>query len=794
MTIPQRPRRDESAASATHTPGGTAEPPRDADHRLAAVVQRLRDQLAAERAQRDTRALVELAKGILVERLGCGPAQAAQQLHQLARAANTPVLELAADIVGQSSDTPDIRPRWRATVSDGVADPSEAVRSRSAESGVLAARDTHTAARALLDHALAPLGATALAVWEFTGDGCLRLAGHAGFSPAEAARWQHVPPGVRTLAHRALRGQRPVWAAAHGDPEAPSIRAPDGTDGGRCAVPARTDGRVLGVLEVCWATPAQTPRLHRQLDMFARLCAHTLGGAATRQGAEYDPADTGPAMADLVDGLLDPAAVLRPHRGEGGQVTDFRIEYVNGRFTDLAGRSRATVTGTLLLESYPMAGVGRGLYERIEHVHATGVPFRHGSVELSVLVDQVPLTATAAVGISRHGDAVLLTWRFHEEPDRLTALLRHVQRLGRIGGFEDDLATGETVWNSHLFDLYGLPPGARPIPLGRLNTYVHPDDAAAVERFAHTVRHHRRPVSTAFRLPRPDGVVRHIRVVAEPVLDSAGLPVAVRGAYQDISAQHWTEIALAATRDRLADSEQRADEGDRLALRLQQAIMPPTPSPIGTPGLRVAVRYRPAEQRHLVGGDWYDTVVLPTGQVLLVVGDVAGHGIDAATGMVALRNALRGLATTGAGPAQLLSWLNTVANHLTDRVTATVVCGLYDPGSRTLRWARAGHLPPVLVRAGDPAALPLLEGILLGAAPEADYEEESRTLESGDVLLMYTDGLIERRDRSVLHSLDGLLRAMRHPADHLEARLDHLLALSPSDTDDDTCLIGVHVE
>ncbi|NBH06495.1 antitermination regulator, partial [Amycolatopsis sp. SID8362] len=83
-------------------------------------------------------------------------------------------------------------------------------------------------------------------------------------------------------------------------------------------------------------------------------------------------------------------------------------------------------------------------------------------------------------------------------------------------------------------------------------------------------------------------------------------------------------------RDKLAETEQEAIERNRLALQLQHAIMPPAKGPIDMPGLRAAVRYRPAEKEHLVGGDWYDAVALPTGEVLLCVGDVAGHGIDAA--------------------------------------------------------------------------------------------------------------------------------------------------------------------
>jgi serine phosphatase RsbU (regulator of sigma subunit) len=304
-------------------------------------------------------------------------------------------------------------------------------------------------------------------------------------------------------------------------------------------------------------------------------------------------------------------------------------------------------------------------------------------------------------------------------------------------------------------------------------------------------RHHQ--ASTAFRLQRADGVVRHIRVIAEPVTDPSGDLIAVRGAYQDVSAQHWTEVALAATRDQLADTQQRAAERNRLALQLQQAIMPPAPAPIDASGLRVAVRYRPAEKEHLVGGDWYDVVVLPSKQVLLAVGDIAGHGIDAATGMVVLRNALRGLATTGAGPGQLMGWLNTVAHHLTEHVTATAVCGLYDAETGVLCWARAGHPPPVLIRDGEAASLPLPRGILLGAIAETTYEEHRLTLTSGDRLLMYTDGLVERRGISVERSLEQLLATAGGPLPGLDEQLDLLLTHSRSDTDDDTCLIGVQL-
>lgn len=127
--------------------------------------------------------------------------------------------------------------------------------------------------------------------------------------------------------------------------------------------------------------------------------------------------------------------------------------------------------------------------------------------------------------------------------------------------------------------------------------------------------------------------------------------------------------------------------------------------------------------------------------------------LGAATGTVALRNALRGLAATGAGPTQLLAWLNRVTHHLTDNVTATAVCALYQPRPHVPRWARAGHLPPLLLRDGQARKPPAVAGILLGAIDQAEYEEGEIQLKTGDTLMLYTDGPIERRDRSLQDSI-----------------------------------------
>ncbi|AEW99356.1 SpoIIE family protein phosphatase [Streptantibioticus cattleyicolor] len=771
MTVPDPAPPDDGPPRATDPldPG-----PADEAARLAATVERLRARLADAEYAAATHALAGVAKGVLMERLGCDQAEATRQLERLARESGLPPAELCADIVGHSAVPPQAPARGAGAL-------------RTAEAGMLAADDTRAAARVLLDQALAPLGAVAVAVWAAAPDGTLTLAGQAGFPGAEEHRWCHVPPGVTTLARRALDERRDVRVTTA--TAEPTIGAGQFTaDACRVVVPAEYAGRLLGVLEVCWPGPAGPfpPAVHRQLRALAEVCAHTLTtvpATPSAPSARPVPAE----LAALAEALPDPALILLPLLDADGTVADFRIAHANERFTDPAGRPRTAVTGLPLLEAYPTAARGGGLSEAAHRVYATGEP-HHGT-----RVRPAAHAPTLTAGIGRVGEALLLTWRPEDDTTARTALLEHAQRLGRIGGFEENLITGRILWNSQLHELFGLEPTAPPIPLTRLRDHAHPDDTVALSRFLRTVLHHQRPASTAFRLRRADGVVRHLRVVAEPVADGAGLPTAVRGVCQDVSAQHWTEIALAATRAELADAEQRSAESDRLALQLQRAIMPPEPGPKEVAGLEIVVRYRPAQAEHLVGGDWYDAVRLPDGRVLLAVGDVAGHGIGAVTGMVALRNALRGLAATGAGPARLLGWLNSVTHHLTERVTATAVCGVYHPGRQVLTWARAGHLPPLLVRDGVATALPRVPGLLLGAVPRTRYREHTLELRSGDTLLMYTDGLIERRDRSVDHSLRQLLGAAQHPRPGLADQLDHLLLHSKADTDDDTCLVGVRL-
>ena len=250
---------------------------------------------------------------------------------------------------------------------------------------------------------------------------------------------------------------------------------------------------------------------------------------------------------------------------------------------------------------------------------------------------------------------------------------------------------------------------------------------------------------------------------------------------------------LAEARDLLADSERRAAESRELALRLQRSIMPSGVSLLAAAGVDVSARCCPAKRDDLVAGDWYDAFQLPGGDPLFVVGDIAGHGVEAVAGMVAVRNALRALAVTGAEPGELIGKLNYVACLLGEGMTGTVICGRYARRSGVLRWARAGHLPPVLVRGGRATIQPMPEGMLLGVEPDAEYEQFFLPLRSEDTLLFYTDGLIERRAACISDGLAEFAAAAAPAAPDLDTHVARILASAASDTGDDACLLAVRV-
>jgi serine phosphatase RsbU (regulator of sigma subunit) len=249
---------------------------------------------------------------------------------------------------------------------------------------------------------------------------------------------------------------------------------------------------------------------------------------------------------------------------------------------------------------------------------------------------------------------------------------------------------------------------------------------------------------------------------------------------------------LQETNERLRQAHARERE---VALSLQAAMLS-LPGPVGDH--QVAVRYQPATSSLNVCGDWYDLVDLPGDHMAVAVGDVVGHGLAAAGVMGRLRSALSAAARVTDGPAEALEILGLYARSVEGAQSTTVVTTYVDWSTRTITYSSAGHLPPALLHAdGTVEFLDQATDPPLGARPEhAPRPEAGTTFREGATLVLYTDGLIERRHEDIDAGLDRLADSLtsRRQADP-ESVADALLAdlLPPSGATDDTALVVVRL-
>jgi anti-sigma regulatory factor (Ser/Thr protein kinase)/putative methionine-R-sulfoxide reductase with GAF domain len=198
------------------------------------------------------------------------------------------------------------------------------------------------------------------------------------------------------------------------------------------------------------------------------------------------------------------------------------------------------------------------------------------------------------------------------------------------------------------------------------------------------------------------------------------------------------------------------DHEHRSAVALQRSLLPERLPEVA--GLDVAARYLPSIDE--VGGDWYDVIELPGGHIGLAIGDVAGHGIRAAALMGQLRTGLRAYALQGDPPGETLKRLDRLLQSLRGRGMATAAYALFSLETGALRIASAGHPPPVIIGAsGEARVLELAAAPPLGAMPYPAHNELEMALAAGETILMYTDGLVERRGESLTEGLERLRAA-----------------------------------
>jgi len=275
----------------------------------------------------------------------------------------------------------------------------------------------------------------------------------------------------------------------------------------------------------------------------------------------------------------------------------------------------------------------------------------------------------------------------------------------------------------------------------------------------------------------------------------------VTGVLQVASTQgrHFTNddsllLQLAAGRMAVAIEHARLFEQEHgIAAALQKSLLQSRIPEI--PGLQIAARYLPGGAGLEVGGDWFDVIPLPQGRVGLVIGDVAGRGIRAATVMGQLRYATRAYAIDGARPGKVLKRVNRLVDQIERPGMATAIYAIFDPDASTLTWSRAGHPPPLLRTESGVTFLESDSSLPLGVTSEGQWTEAETTIEPGATLLLYTDGLVEHHDHDIEIGLAALKAAADSAPTSAEAMCDHILKeiFGGEDITDDAALVALRL-
>jgi GAF domain-containing protein len=249
---------------------------------------------------------------------------------------------------------------------------------------------------------------------------------------------------------------------------------------------------------------------------------------------------------------------------------------------------------------------------------------------------------------------------------------------------------------------------------------------------------------------------------------------------------------LAVSADRFASVIVRAqrDERDRHVARTLVAALQPARLPV-VPGVRFAGRYRPAELG--LGGDWYDAFLLPGGALGVAIGDVVGHGVGAGVEAVRLRNALRGAVLAGHNVPETVLALNAHAAAQPGAYASTLLYLELDPPLRRLRWASAGHVPGVVAEGGRSEWLKTSGGPPLGVNDAETWPSGERVLAPGARVVVFTDGLIERRTEPLDVGIDRIA-AIAAEAHDLEALCESALGQAPTPRRDDLAVIALELE
>lgn len=470
-------------------------------------------------------------------------------------------------------------------------------------------------------------------------------------------------------------------------------------------------------------------------------------------------------LSRALQAVHDPMILASPVVNHAGGIEDFVVEALTGSLGQGNGDDRSgldaaildELVGRRLTEVWP--GIADGvLLARCVDVVELGVSVRLEAVEHSL--GPGGRTGFADVNATEVDGRLLVIWRDVTERIEQEHRLRQAERLARLARWVVD--GDEVRFSSSAASVLG-----------------HVDDDALHDRLG----------------PRLRSLVAQSSETLGPievrVADPAGLrrDVVVTGERESTSdGRRWTGTLQDVTRLRAA--ERAFAREHQVADALQRAMAPEDlPS---LPGVDVAARYESASGATRVGGDWYDVVDLGD-RFVVFVGDVAGHGLGATEAMVQLRQWSRLLVLVHESPARLLAELNRTARRFLDGGMATALAAVVDPAAGRIRWATAGHPPMAIRRAGD--AVVLRHGQIgppIGVVGDWPGQDQDESLDGVDALVLFTDGLVERRGEVLDVGFERLAAALAGCTGPASAWCDSLMdEVVGTERSDDACVVVI---
>jgi serine phosphatase RsbU (regulator of sigma subunit) len=778
---------------------------------LAALVAKLRAELAGVRTAMRNRAVIEQAKGVLVERLGVTPDQGFDHLVRLSQRTNIKLIEVAAAIVGTTAPDPDapdvvnlIDDELRQHVASVTRPPAPARKTRppvlealQAQHQLLSARISSSRsydeiASALKEPAAGWPAPAIVLLTLLDPDGAQRIVGAEGLTGEARSQWSRIPPMPDLPISTAVADREAIWLIDRVD--APFAGA------SLLAAPLLIDDRVLGALLITWDEELPDGEETRRyitavVEPVARQVDTLVGDGIAR--AWFDDASDGPAQVWLpavIDALDHPAALLSPVSADG-QIVDFRVDYGNAHTRRLLTAARVDADEATLLAVYPGLG-SQTLLPEFAQLLQDGQPRRLVELRVDPRTDGVAQPQTVSMQAVRLWDRVFASWRVHTEADLLYDQLLQGERIAEIGSFTWELRDLEPRCSPELIRMFhGGHPGraVSGVPVGELTASVHADDLLGVQDAVRRTVVESKHLLAEFRgAGRMNG--RRLRLTAEPLHDDTGRLIAVRGTVQDVTEERAIEARLRRAEEALAAHRHKAADDRRAAEALQQALLPTDPELGHTTGVEICGHCRSADRVGTIDGDWFDATSLPGGASILVLGDVDDSGLSSMTTAARLRYAVRAYAALDMSPGAILTAVNGMLCDMEVDHTACLVVARWEPSSHSLHWAAAGQVAPVRYDAsgrGTVLSGPL--GLPLGEVPDLAYAEAAQVLDAGDRVLLYTGGQA-RVDRRRGGGIDLVRRAGEHvDLSDFDAVLAHVVSsLGLGDTED-VCAMVIRV-